>query len=89
VSAVERSGSRPSEAREAVAGFLAAAALFASVVGVVDRPARVVPVALVLLLVAAVMTERHTRLVLWGLWIAMAAWMLGMTIAVVAERPLY
>jgi len=35
------------------------------------------------------MSERHSRLVGWGLAIAIVCWMLGMTIAVVAERPLY
>jgi hypothetical protein len=89
VSALDSRSGGPSEAREGVAGFIAAASLFASVLGVAYRPARVVPVAIVLLLVAAVMSERHSRLVAWGLAIAVVCWMLGMTIAVVAERPLY
>ncbi|HZG34282.1 MAG TPA: hypothetical protein VEY87_00395 [Gaiellaceae bacterium] len=89
MSAVDSRSGGPSDAREGVAGFLAAAALFASVFGVAYRPARLVPVAIVLLLVAGVMSERHSRLVGWGLAIAIVCWMLGMTIAVVAERPLY
>ncbi|HWH06105.1 MAG TPA: hypothetical protein VNT23_06685 [Gaiellaceae bacterium] len=88
MSALERS-SRPSEAREAVAGFLASASLFVSLLGIAYRPARVIPVAIVLMLVAAVMTERHTRLVGWALGIAVVAWMVGMTIVVATDRPLY
>ena len=41
------------------------------------------------MLVAAVMTERHTRLVGWALGIAVVAWMVGMTIVVATDRPLY
>jgi uncharacterized membrane protein YGL010W len=89
VSAIGDATGRPSEAREAVAGFLAAASLAASALGVAYRPARVIPVAIVLMLVAAVMTERHTRLVGWALGLAVVCWMLGMTVAVVTERPLY
>jgi len=89
VSTVDESRHRPSEAREAVAGFLASASLFASALGVAHRPARIVPIAIVLMLVAAVMTERHTKLVAWALGIAVVCWMLGMTVAVVTERPLY
>lgn len=81
--------SRPSDARETVAGFLAAAAVFASAIGVAYRPARLIPVAVVLVLVAARMTERYSRLVGWAVAITVVCWILGMTIAVVTENPLY
>ena len=81
--------SQPSDARETVAGFLAAAALFASVVGVAYRPARLIPVAILLALVSARMTERHSQLAAWAIGVAIVCWMLGMTVAVVTENPLY
>jgi hypothetical protein len=81
--------SRPSDARETVAGFLAAAAVFVSAVGVAYRPARLIPVAVVLVLVAARMTERYSRLVGWAVAITVVCWTLGMTIAVITEHPLY
>lgn len=81
--------SRASDAREAVAGFLASLALFASLIGVAHKPVRLIPVAVILALVAARMTERYTRLAAWAVGIALVCWMVGMTIAVLAERPLY
>jgi tRNA isopentenyl-2-thiomethyl-A-37 hydroxylase MiaE len=86
VSAIE---SRPSEARETVAGFLAAAAMFVSAIGVAHRPARLIPVAVVLALVSARMTERHSRLAGWAVATTVVCWTVGMTIAVITEHPLY
>jgi hypothetical protein len=86
VSTVE---SRPSDARETVAGFLAAAALFVSAIGVAYRPARLIPVAVLLALVSARMTERYSRLAGWAVAATVLFWTLGMTIAVITENPLY
>lgn len=76
-------------AREAVAGFIAAASLFASLLGVAYRPARIIPIAILLALVAARMTERYNKLA--GLAVAVGAvcFLLGMTVAVLTENPLY
>jgi hypothetical protein len=81
--------SRPSDAREAVAGLLAAAALATSLFGLAYKPARLIPVAAILALVATRMTERHTRLAAIAVAAAVVCWTVGMTIAVIAERPLY
>jgi hypothetical protein len=86
VSAID---SRPSEAREAVAGLLAAAALATSLFGLAYKPVRLIPVAALLALIATVMTERHSRLAAIALAAAVVCWTLGMTIAVVTERPLF
>jgi uncharacterized membrane protein YGL010W len=86
---VSTAESRPSDARETVAGFLASAALFVSAIGVAYRPARLIPVSVVLVLVAARMTERYSRLVGWAVAIIVVCWILGMTVAVVTEKPLY
>jgi hypothetical protein len=86
VNAIE---SGPSNARETVAGFLAAAAIFVSAIGVAYRPARLIPVAALVALVAARMTERYSRLAGWAVAAAVVCWTLGMTIAVITENPLY
>ena len=84
-----RPSDRPSDIREMVAGFLATAAIFLSAIGVAYRPARLIPVAVVVVLVAARMTERYTRLVGWAVAITVVCWIVGMTIAVITEHPLY
>jgi len=80
---------RSTDTREAVAGLLATLAIFAAAVGVVHRPVRLIPVAVVLALVAARMTTRHSRLAGLAIAIVVVCWVLGMTIAVITERPLY
>ena len=80
---------RSTDTREAVAGLLASAAIFAAAVGVIHRPVRLIPVAVVLALVAARMTTRYSRLAGLAIAIVVVCWVLGMTIAVVTERPLY
>ena len=76
-------------AREAVAGFLAAFALFVSLIGVAYRPARVIPVAILVALISACMTERHGKLAGWAVGVAAASFVVGMAVAVLTESPLY
>lgn len=76
-------------AREGVAGFIAAASLFASLLGVAYRPARIVPVAILLALLAAQMTERHSRLAGVAVLAGATCFVLGMAIAVLTRNPLY
>jgi Co/Zn/Cd efflux system component len=76
-------------AADTVAGFLATLSIFASAIGVAYRPARIVPVAVVLALVAARMSERNQKLAGWAVAAGVACWTLGMTIAVLASHPLY
>jgi len=82
-----RSG--PSDAREAIAGLMASAALFLCFVGVAHKPARLIPVAVLMAFVAARMTERHSRLAALAVAAAVVCWTVGMTIAVITERALY
>lgn len=84
-----RPSNGPSEAREAVAGLMASAALFASIVGVAYKPVRLIPFAVLMAFVAARMTERHSRLAGLAVAATVVSWIVGMTIAVVTERPLY
>jgi Co/Zn/Cd efflux system component len=72
-----------------VAGFLATASIFVSALGLVQRPARMLPVAVVLALVSARMTTRNARLAGVAVAAAVVCWTLGMTIAIVTQNPLY
>jgi Co/Zn/Cd efflux system component len=76
-------------AADILAGFLATASIFVSALGLVDRPARMLPVAVLLALVAARMTSRNTRLPGIAVAAAVVCWTLGMTIAIVTQNPLY
>jgi hypothetical protein len=74
---------------DTVAGFLATLSIFASAVGLIWRPARLVPFAVVLALTAARMSERNQRIAFYAVIAAVVCWTAGMTIAVVTENPLY
>jgi hypothetical protein len=76
-------------ARDTVGGLLASISIFASAVGVVWRPVRLLPFAIVLALVAARMSARQERLAALAVGISVVAWVLGMTIAIVTGNPLY
>ncbi len=84
VSPVQRD--RPAET---VAGFMATAAIFASLVGIVYRPVRVEPVAIFVALVAAGIGGRHQRLAGFAVAVGGVCWLLGMTIAVLAGHRLW
>jgi hypothetical protein len=72
-----------------VAGFAAALAIFASVIGLAWHPLRLIPIALVLALIATAMGGRHAGLARAAVAIAGACFFLGMTIAIIAQRPLW
>ena len=74
---------------DTVAGFLATLSIFASAVGLVWRPVRLVPFALVLALIATRMSARNERIAWYAVVAAVICWTAGMTIAVVTENPLY
>jgi triphosphoribosyl-dephospho-CoA synthetase len=76
-------------ATDAVAGILAALSIFASALGLVYRPARLLPFAVLLALVAGRMSARNDRLVLLAVVAAVVCWTVGMTIAIVTENPIY
>lgn len=74
---------------DTVAGFLATISILASALGLVYRPTRIVPFAILLALVAARMSARNERLAGWAIAAGVACWTLGMAIAVVTSNPLY
>jgi hypothetical protein len=79
----------PARPSETIAGFLAAIAIFAALIGIAWHPLRLVPFAMVLSLIAAAMGGRHQRLAFGATMISAASFFLGLTIAVVAQTPLW
>ena len=77
---------RPSDA---VAGLLASLALFASLVGLVYRPVRVIPFALALALIATAMGGGHARLAATALVVGAACFVVGMALAVITNNPIF
>ncbi len=88
MSTIERQRDRPSEV---VAGFLAAASIFVSAIGIAYRPARLTLFAAGLAFVAVVMGGggRHGRLAAFAVAAAGVAFLAGMIIAVITKNPLY
>jgi hypothetical protein len=84
-------GSRASRwsATDTVAGLLSSLSIFASCLGMIYRPVRIVPIAILVALIAARMSERQQRLAGIAVAIGVVCWTVGMTIAVVTENPLY
>ena len=76
-------------AADTVAGLLATVSIFTSCVGLAYRPVRLIPFAILLALVAALMSERQQRVGGLAVAAAVICWTLGMTIAVITKNPLY
>jgi hypothetical protein len=74
---------------EAVAGLLAAAALFVGVLELFYRPFRLVPVAVVLLLVATIMSKRQQRLIGLGFAVVGVCFVAGAALQVWTKHPLF
>jgi hypothetical protein len=74
---------------DAVAGLLASISIFASALGLIWRPVRIVPFAILLALIAARMSARQQHLAGFAIAVAVVCWTVGMTIAVVTANPLY
>jgi hypothetical protein len=72
-----------------VAGFLAAAAIFAALAALVYHPLRLDPIAIVLSLVALGMSTRNRGLAMAAALLSGLCFLLGMTIAVVTSHPLW
>lgn len=84
---------RPTAAREPVshtiAGFLAAASLFAGLVAIVYYPGRIGPAAIFFALLASAMGGFQSRLAAFALAVATGGWVAGMIVAVFLERPIF
>jgi hypothetical protein len=89
VSSYESSDPHRWSAADNVAGFLATLSIFASALGLIWRPVRLIPFAIVIALIAARMSARNERIAWYAVIAAVVCWTLGMTIAVVTENPLF
>jgi hypothetical protein len=74
---------------EAVAGFLAAASLFVGFLELFYRPFRLAPIALILLLVATLMSRRQQRLIGLAVAVVGICFVAGAALQVVTKHPLY
>ena len=74
---------------DTVAGFLATLSIFASAIGLVWRPVRIVPAAILIALIAARMSARNQQIAFYAVIAGVICWTVGMTIAVITEHPLY
>jgi hypothetical protein len=83
------SPARPEPVSHTIAGFLAAAALFAGLVAVVYYPGRLGPAAMFVALLAAAMGGFQSRLAAFALVVATGGWLAGMVVAVLLERPIF
>ena len=86
MSSATRDSIRPAEA---VAGFLAASGLFLGCLELFYRPFRLVPAAVVLLLVATVMSRDQQRLVKIGFAATGICFVAGAALQVITHHPLY
>ncbi len=86
MSATPRESIRPAEA---VAGLLAASGLFLGVLELLYRPFRIAPAALLLTLIAAVMTKEQQRLVQIALVVIGVCFVAGAALQVVTHHPLF
>jgi hypothetical protein len=78
-----------SNAAETVAGLIAAVAFAVATLGIVYKPVRVIPIAIVVALVAVGMSGRSSRLAAVAAAWAAVCWIAGMTIAVLTDRALW
>ncbi len=86
MSSTTRDGWRPAES---VAGILAAAALFLGFLELAYRPFRLAPAAVILLLVATVMSERQQRLIGIAFAVVGVCFVAGAALQVLTRHPLF
>ena len=86
MSSTTRDSIRPAEA---IAGFLAACGLFLGVLELFYRPFRLVPAAVILLLIATVMSRSEQRLIKLGFATVGIGFVVGAVLQVITHHPLY
>jgi len=86
VSSTTRESIRPAEA---IAGFLAACGLFLGVLELFYRPFRLVPAAVILLIIATVMSRSQQRLIKLGFAAVGICFVVGAALQVITHHPLY
>jgi Domain of unknown function (DUF4383) len=76
-------------ATDNLAGFLAAAAIFVSAIGLAYRPLRLIPLAILISLIAVGIGGRNERLATAATFICAGCFVLGLALAVVTSHPLW
>jgi hypothetical protein len=74
---------------DAVAGLLAACSIFASLVALAYRPARITPFTIGIALVAVGIGGRNARLAGFAVAVGSICFVVGMTIAVLTQNPIF
>jgi hypothetical protein len=74
---------------DAIAGLLAALSVLASAIGLAYRPARLIPFALILAVIAAGMGGRHARLATTAIAVGAVCFVVGMALAVITNNPVF
>lgn len=74
---------------EAVAGLLAAGAMFIGFFELFYRPFRLAPAAVILLLIATVMSTRHQRLIGVAFAVVGICFVAGAALQVITHHPLF
>jgi hypothetical protein len=74
---------------EAIAGLLAACALFLGALELLYRPFRLAPAALILALIATVMSKDQQRLIALAIAVIGVCFVVGASIQVLTHHPLY
>jgi hypothetical protein len=74
---------------ELTAGFLSVLSIVGSVIAVVYQPLKVLPFAFLIALIATAMAPRDNKLPLVAILVGAVAFVVGFTVAVTANHPLY
>jgi hypothetical protein len=74
---------------DAIAGLFAALSIFASLIALAYRPARLIPAAILMALLAAAIGGRHQRLAALAIALGAVCFVVGMALAVLSDNPLY
>jgi membrane-bound ClpP family serine protease len=80
---------QPFRPGEVVAGLLAASGLFLGFLELFYRPFRIAPAALILALIATVMSSRQQRLVAFAVGVIGVCFVVGATLQIITHHPLY
>ena len=79
----------PHRQADTIAGFLCAFSLVLSLLALVRNPGLLAPVAILVALVAARMTESHRALAAVSVAVATLSFFLGMIVAIATDNPLF
>jgi hypothetical protein len=88
---IDESSRQPEEvaAGQYIAGFLAAAAIFAGIVAIVYYPGRVGTAAILVALIASAIGGFQSRLAAFAVGFCTLCWLAGMIVSITFERPVF